>query len=540
MTVAIEAPVGNVSARLARQAREAPERAAVVTAAGRVTTYAELEGRCNAIARALLGLGLAKGDRVSLFVRPGPELIAVTHACFRTGLVPVLIDPGMGRRALLACIAGVRPRALVGVARAHLAKLLFPSAFASVEHSVCVGPSWGLPARSLAKLERAASDAPVAIDAGGDDQAAILFTSGSTGPPKGVRYTHAMFVAQQDALRALYRFAPGDVDVACFPLFALFDNALGVTTVFPPIDPSRPGACDPAAVWRSLEGSRATLTFGSPAIWRRVVPWMEAHGRRFTTLDRVTIAGAPVPPPLVARLRALLPAGGDVHTPYGATEALPVTSVSGTELADGLAERTAGGEGTCVGRPAPGIELRLIAITDAPLATWDETRAPAPGEPGEVCVRGAVVTREYADAPAATAAAKIADGDTVWHRMGDVGRLDAEGRLWFLGRKAHRVQTEHGLLMPVPVENVFNRCEGVRRTALVGVGPAGRERPWLVVEPEGAAREPELLERLRAIAPAAPARVDGFLFHPSFPVDVRHNAKIRREDLKVWAAGRIS
>jgi acyl-CoA synthetase (AMP-forming)/AMP-acid ligase II len=253
----------------------------------------------------------------------------------------------------------------------------------------------------------------------------------------------------------------------------------------------------------------------------------------------VTLAGAPVPPPLVARPPALLPEGGDVHTPSGATEALPVTSVSGAELADGLAERTARGEGTCVGRPAPGIELRLIAITDDPLATWDETRPPAPGEPGEVCVRGAVVTREYADAPAATAAAKIVDGASVWHRMGDVGRFDAEGRLWFLGRKAHRVQTEHGLLMPVPVENVFNRCDGVRRTALVGVGPAGRERPWLVVEPEEAAREPELLERLRAIAPSAPARVDGFLFHPAFPVDVRHNAKIRREDLKVWAAGRL-
>jgi acyl-CoA synthetase (AMP-forming)/AMP-acid ligase II len=290
-------------------------------------------------------------------------------------------------------------------------------------------------------------------------------------------------------------------------------------------------------VHRALEESGAGFAFASPAVWRRVVPWARARGARFTRLRRVTIAGAPVPPSLVLGVRALLAEGGEVHTPYGATEALPVSDVSGAELAR-LRTRVERGEGSCVGRPLPGVELALIAVQDGPLARWDDGLRVTPGEPGEVCVKGPMVTRRYHDDDAATAAAKIPDGDGFWHRMGDVGRLDADGLLWFLGRKSHRLETEHGVLWPVPLENAFDTTRGVARTALVGVGPRGRERPVLVVESRAPRRE--LLPRLRARAAELPGAgvVDGVLFHRAFPVDVRHNAKIRREDLKRWAEGR--
>ncbi|MCZ6596236.1 MAG: fatty acid CoA ligase family protein [Planctomycetota bacterium] len=541
----------NVSRHLRERALERPEQLAVQGPDGRALSFGQLEERCNAIARGLVDLGLRRGDRTCLFVRPSPELIAITHALFRIGAVPVLIDPGMGRRNLLASVERVRPRALIGLPAIHVARLLFPRAFRSVEIAVNVGKRavfGGSSLASLASPKRRArtSTRPFEIaGTGPDDEAAILFTSGSTGPPKGVLYTHGNFVAQLDALRELYDLRRGEVDAACFPLFALFDNALGMSSVFPDLDPSRPGSCDPARVFGDIERCGATFSFGSPAIWRRLLAWMRPRGERFRLLERITIAGAPVPPSLVEGLRSVMVPGGEVHTPYGATEALPVSSLSGAELAGDVRARVEGGEGTCVGRPAPGIEIRLIRIADEPLERWSDDLEVARGEPGEVCVRGAVVTREYEHEPLYTASAKIPDGAGFWHRMGDVGHFDADGRLWLRGRKSHRLETRRGLLMPVPLENVFNTVAGVRRSALVGVGQRGVERPFLVVEPERGVRRAELEPRLRAKRDGLPPRagaacVEGFLFKRDFPVDVRHNAKIHRQELKRWAQRRLA
>jgi acyl-CoA synthetase (AMP-forming)/AMP-acid ligase II len=524
----------NVSALLARCAEESPGRAAVVEHDLRATQYEEVERRVQGLTAGLRALGLARGDRVALFVRPGLELVLATHALFRVGAVPLLIDPGIGRAALFAALERSRPRGLIGVPRAHLARRLFPRAFASVELAVTVGPRFLGSGPTLTAVERAGHDASIAAPG---PTAAILFTSGSTGPAKGVVVTHAMFAAQIAALRALYALEPGQVDAACFPLFALFDHALGMTSAFPPVDPTRPARTDPRALRSFIEESGATFSFGSPAIWRRVLPWMRARSLRFSGLRRVTLAGAPVPPALVLGLCELLPPGGEVHTPYGATEALPVCDASGALLAGEVAARTAAGEGTCIGCPVSGVELALIQIRDEPIERFDPALCVARGEPGEICVRGAVVSAAYSDDPAATRAAKMQDGATFWHRMGDVGWQDEHGRLWFLGRKSERLETERGMLMPVGIENLFVDVPGVERAALVGVGPRGRERAHLVIEPRPRTRRAELARGLRERAAAAPAAapVAGLLFKRSFPVDVRHNAKIRRLELKAWA-----
>jgi len=534
----------NVSLELRRRAAEAPGRLAVLAFGlrERRLVFEELERRVDACAHALSELGLARGERTALFVPPGPDFVALFHALLRLGALPVLIDPGMGRAALLECLERTAPSALIGVARVHLARKLFPRSFAGVRLAVAVGPAPGLGAHALERRLAGAPRTPFPLVTPADDEpAAVLFTSGSTGPAKGVVYTHANFAAQLASLRAHFGLEPGEVDGACFPLFALFDNALGLTSVFPALDPSRPGACKPAAIHRALEESGATFSFASPAVWARVVPWMRARHKRFTRLRRVTLAGAPVAPALVHELRALLPAGGEVHTPYGATEALPVTDIAGAELA-ALRDSIERGAGSCVGRPLAGVELALVRVTDEPLARWDESLCVPHGEAGEVCVKGAIVTRSYLDDPAADARAKIADGSEVWHRLGDVGRFDADGRLWFLGRKSHRLETARGVLYPVPLENAFAVTRGVARAALVGVGPRGAERPVMVVESRDSERE--LLPRLRqrsgelATTPGAD-RIERFLFHRRFPVDVRHNAKIRREELKRWAEGEM-
>ena len=553
----LPAPV-NIAALLSQCAAELPERDAVLVARGRGSslrlrglTYAELDARSNSIARGLRERGLAVGDRVCLFVRPGTELIALSFALLKAGAVPVLIDPGMGRKGLLSCVERMAPRAFIGIPVAHVLRRLFPRAFRTVELSVSVGPRLGWGGMTLAELVSAHDDAPFLEHTTSEQEAAILFTSGSTGPAKGVSYTHGNFAAQVEALRSLYDFGEDEVDAACFPLFALFSPGLRMTCVFPELDPSRPARCDPARIVDCILTSGATSTFGSPAIWRRVVPWCIERGLTLPGLRRVLIAGAPVPPSLVEGFQRVLTGGADVHTPYGATESLPVSTISGREILARAAESAGRARGTCVGHPAPGMEVELIRVEDGPIESWSDELRVASGELGEICVRGPVVTREYKHQTEATRLAKIQPGPGadagLWHRIGDLGRLDDQGRLWFCGRKSHRLELPPGLAPPVPTELCYNSAPGVHRTALVGVGARGRERPVLVVEPErgrmprGGAQRARFIERLRQHVRGTLdlVPVEAFLFHPGFPVDVRHNAKIHRGELKRWAEARF-
>jgi acyl-CoA synthetase (AMP-forming)/AMP-acid ligase II len=524
----------NLAQHLVRAARELPGLDALRWPGGSIT-FAELERKSSAIAHGLAERGLGRGDRAALLVRPGPELVAIVFALFRIGAVPVLVDPGMGRAGLVRCFARMQPTAFLGVPLAHF--------LARADLRIRVGPGWFPGTTSLAALARPEKGAFAPLELASEDPAAILFTSGSTGPAKGVLYTHGNFEAQIESLRALYGLARGQVDLACFPLFALFNTALQRTSVFPRMDASAPARCDPAAIVEALQRNAATDTFGSPAIWRRVVPWCVRRGEKLPALERAMIAGASVEPALVEGLRALLSPTGDVHTPYGATEALPVSSLSGAEITGRLRARIDGGHGTCVGRPAPGVEIALVRMSDDRIARWSEDLRVPPLALGEICVRGPVVTPAYDGDEAATRAAKIEDGARLWHRMGDIGYLDAEGLLWFCGRKSQRLETALGTFLPVPTESIFDRHPKVRRSALVGVGPRGSEVPVLVVE--GPRREQaELVSFARANTdrklPHPLPEIEHVLFRESLPVDARHNAKIAREELKRWAEGELA
>jgi acyl-coenzyme A synthetase/AMP-(fatty) acid ligase len=559
----------NMARFLVERAAAAPDALAIrvaKTIAGETrfadTTFAELARTSGELATGLPWAGVARGARVSVFVRPGLELISIVFALLRIGAVPVLIDPGMGPKNVLSCIERMAPETFVGIPLAHVLRRAHPRAFRTVTLDVVTS---GRGSRALARLTGARHIGDIQGDGVGKnaglldtdrgDEAAILFTSGSTGPPKGVVYTHGMFEAQVRALKSLYGIEPGEIDVACLPVFALFGPALGMTSVFPELDPSKPATCDPATLAAVIRAAGATTTFGSPAIWRRVVPYCLENGIGLPSLRRVLIAGAPVPTRLIADFHKLLAAGADVHTPFGATESLPVSSAAGRELVatgpDSIRTRSETGSGTCIGRLAPGIELRLIAVTDENLVSFEEaTEIPITrGEPsplGELVVRGPVVTREYKFEARGTAAAKIPvdireahDPSEVWHRIGDVGTVDAEGRLWFCGRKSHRLETARGMVMPVPIENVFNTSPKVARSALVGLGISGAEEEVLVVQPEAGINPSTALatELFDHVADQAITRhVTAILFHKSFPVDVRHNAKIHRGELKTWAA----
>jgi len=543
----------NIASYLPQMAATRPNQRAVVLArSGDAFTFAELESLSNRYANGLSAIGVERANRVLVMVKPGFEFLGLVFALFKMGAVPVMIDPGMGVGRMLECIRTVDLHAFVGIPLAQIVRVLRPSAFRSVRCVVTVGKQWFWGGATLDELERGASDRFTIADTKSTDPAAILFTSGSTGPAKGVVYEHGMFDAQIRMIQSHYGMKPGEVDVATFPLFALFSIAMGITVVIPDMDASHPARADPAKIVAAIQEHQATTTFGSPALWKNVANYCAAKSVKLPTLRRVLIAGASVAPSILGRLLNVLPPDADVYTPYGATEALPVSSISGRERL-ALQSPSRPDVGTCVGRALPGVDVRLIRINDDPIAEWSVELLVADGEFGEIAVAGPVVTKAYFGLSHADALSKIRVGDRLWHRMGDIGYRDLQGRLWYCGRKSQRVVTETGTLFTDCCEGVFNEHPDVARSALVGVGPAGRQTPVVVIEPKpggfprGSRRHTfteELLELARSAANRQSAignwQSAQVLFHRFLPVDVRHNAKINREVLARWAARRLA
>ena len=537
----------NIAATLPRLARERPEQVAMRCPGrdggyGIALTYAELDARSDAIAAGLAKRGIVRGTRTVLMVRPTPEFFLLMFALFKAGAVPVLVDPGIDRRALKQCLDEAQAEAFIGIPLAQFARTLLGWA-RSARVRITTGTRPWFADTTLAEVEAAGAQAgPQLADTQPDDMAAILFTSGSTGVPKGVVYRHRHFVAQIAMMGEAFGIAPGGANLPTFPPFALFDPALGTTSIIPDMDPTRPAKADPRKLHAAIARFGVDQLFGSPALMRVLADF----GQPLPGLKTVMSAGAPVPADVVAKLRELLPADANFWTPYGATECLPVAVIEGRELLT-LRTRTEQGAGTCVGRPVPPNEVRLIEVDDAAIETWSDALMVKGGLVGEITVAGPTATDAYFNRDAATRAAKIretlADGTTrIVHRMGDLGYFDGEGRLWFCGRKTQRVVTERTTLCTEQVEPVFNAHPDVRRTALVGIGTFGEQLPVLCVElREGVAamdwEQIELTLRHMGEGFVHTAQVQTFLRYPkAFPVDIRHNAKIGRETLARWAA----
>jgi acyl-CoA synthetase (AMP-forming)/AMP-acid ligase II len=518
------------------------------TAGGyRSWTFREMDNITDWFAHNLSKLGVKRGDRVMLMVKPSIEFITLTFALFKIGAVIILIDPGMGYRNLLRCIGQVKPVVFIGIARAQLFKLIFPGPFKTVRLCVCIGPSFGLFSPSLAaeKAEKSLSygtSFPTA-EMHADDLAAILFTTGSTGPPKGVRYEHSVFQAQLKLIRDYYRIGPDDIDQPAFPLFALFSTGLGACSVIPEMNPAKPARVDPARFVATIKAYRVTYSFGSPAIWNVVSRYCLKHGIQLSSVKKILMAGAPVPGELLARTVSILPDDAEIHTPYGATESLPIASITAKEVLADTWKKTRTGKGVCVGKPLPSITVKIIKISDDPIESWDASLLIPDYETGEIIVKGPVVTRGYDNNDGENQLAKIADGEEFWHRMGDLGYFDEKGRLWFCGRKGQRVITGNGTIYTICCEALFNEHPAVFRSALVGVGPPGKQVPVIIVElHDKTVKMEKLVAELQHIARhnEFASSIKHFLVHPDFPVDIRHNAKIFREKLGNWAAGKLS
>ncbi len=542
----------NIATALTRVAAELPDTTAIYYPTGRdadgtwryeTITYAELDRQSTEIACGLHEVGITPGTRAVLMVEPSMEFFALTFGLFKAAVVPVMVDPGMGLSNLKTCLSEAEPNAFIGIPKAHAARIILRWASDSIEHTVTVGRRWLWGGHRLEKIQKIGAKAGDfnAPGVSPDDMAAILFTSGSTGVPKGAVYSHGNFCAQVDVIKNTYDIEPGEIDLPTFPLFALFDPALGMSTVLPEMDFANPATVDPRNLVEPIQQFGITNMFGSPAVMEKLGRYGEANDVELPSLNRVISAGAPVPSTTLRRVEQLLDGDAEIHTPYGATESLPVASIASGEILRETADETDRGKGVCIGRPVDAIDIEIIEINDAPIEEWSDELIVDGGEIGEFVVKGPQVTKRYFNRQKATEKAKIEDGDAIRHRMGDVGYFDEEGRLWFCGRKSHRVVLDDGTtLFTVCCEAVFNTHPKVFRTALVGVSIGGEKMPVLCVELDEEFRGDlgkKIREQLREIGAEFEhtAGIDTFLFRDEFPVDVRHNSKIFREELTQWA-----
>ena len=514
-------------------------------------TFRELNEYADKIAAGLIRMGVKPGHKIAALVTPGIDFVASVFGLLKSGAVMILIDPGMGGKNLLKCLTDADPDGFFAISKVHAIRCFMRGRFPHAKYNVTVGRRWFWGGNTLAQFRKL--DAQTVADTPfpepePNDPAAIIFTTGSTGPSKGVLYLHKTFEKQVDEIARQYGIKPGQIDLPGFPMFGLFNCAMGSTAVLPDLDASRPASVDPRNIIEAVRDWGVTQSFGSPAIWKKVGQYCAEHGQRLESVKMILSAGAPVLEPVMRTMVSCIQEGGIVHTPYGATEALPTATNDSNTILSETAPKTRVGAGVCVGNHFPSIQWKVIKIVDGPIPTLDQIEELPPGEIGELIVTGPQISPQYVTRLDANATGKIADTQ-IWHRMGDVGYLDDKDRFWFCGRMAHRVVGKDKTWFSIPTEAIFLQSELVNRAALVGVPEENAPEnspvrvPVMIIEPKdpsicnSATRTEDLIGKMRDLAKTNPLTqdVELFLVHPSFPVDIRHNAKIFREKLAIWA-----
>ena len=497
-------------------------------------TYKDIFGKTQRFIRGLEAGRYTPGITAALLTPLSADFFPFALALLKFGIVPIILDPAVGLKKVGEILEESKPEIFVGNELTHALRILFGWGRKSVKHNLTIN-----------HFSRFTFHEPSSIvHRPSSEIAAIIYTSGSTGLPKGAIYTQENLAAQLELLKNTFNITPDEVDLPAFPLYALIDLLLGVTSVIPDITFPVPGKTDPAKVIGAIKKFNVTNMFASPVVLDILSSFAEQNQSSsqpilLSSLKRIITAGAPATIDLQKRFRHLLADHTSLYGIYGATETLPIAKVESREVF-ALEEETKNGAGICLGKPIEGVTVRVIPITDEPIEEWQDSLAVKPNIVGEITVQSGATTREYLNRPASNRISKIEYRGEIIHRMGDVGYFDDEGRLWYCGRKSHRVQTKDGVLFTEQIENIFNAHPQVYRTALVGVD--GGPVLWVELEKRVHVNEDKIRRELINMAQHHPqaAQIKIFLFKKKLPTDVRHNSKIIREELTIQAKKRLS
>ncbi|MFW2380890.1 MAG: alpha/beta fold hydrolase, partial [Acidimicrobiales bacterium] len=491
--------------------------------------------RTQRISRGLAAVGVAPGDRVAIMVPPGVELTVVLYACWQAGVTAVLVDAGLGIGNIHRAMKSAAPHWLVGIPPALVASRALRwtgTRIVAGEMDSRLRTTLKV-AHSLREIELKGEPAGAGTSLHSERLAVVGFTSGSTGPSKGVQYTLGQLVAQRDAIKNLYGIGPHDRLVAAFAPFALYGPALGISSVVPDMEVTSPSTLTASALGAAAAQVNATIVFASPAALENVVATASlmstAERQALVGVRLVMSAGAPLRLELLQSVAELAP-DAEIRAPYGMTEVLPVADLS---LADRVDRGS--GEGSCVGKPIEGVAVRIHPLDERGVPASESTSEP--GVLGEVVVLAPHVKERYDRLWWTEHRSLTSDG---WHRTGDIGQLDADGFLWISGRVQHVITTASGPVAPIPIEHAAERVTGVARAAAVGIGPVGSQVVAVVLQVSKAGRnplaEPSLTERVRhQVARAGAAHPAAVLVTSWVPVDKRHNSKVDRTRVARWA-----
>lgn len=545
------------------------------TSQWRTLTYRTMQEQTHRFLRGLEACSLTPGMTAALMTPPSIDFFPFALALLKFGIVPIILDPAVGLKKVGEMLTESKPDIFIGNTLTHTLRIFFGWGKSSVKHTLTIENVKHQTFNIRPQLPITNLQLP--------NTAAIIYTSGSTGLPKGAVYTLDNLTAQLELLKNTFNISQDEIDLPAFPLYALIDLLLGVTSVIPDINFPVPGKTDPAKVISAIQKFNVTNMFASPVVLNLLSSFVLSGGavvapqsKHLSSLNRIITAGAPATIDLQKRFRHLLADHTALYGIYGATESLPIAKVESSEIF-ALEKKTKNGAGICLGKPIEGVTVRIIPITDEPIKEWQDSLQVKPNVVGEITVQSEATTRGYIHRDDANRISKILchtctgvrrkcceegafpdeaisgldqgiasdkrqerprndKNVEIIHRMGDVGYFDDEGRLWYCGRKSHRVQTKEGVLFTEQIENIFNAHPQVNRTALVGV--EGKPVLWVELEKGVKKGKEKIITELKILAASHPqaARIQTFLFLKKFPTDVRHNSKIIREKLAVLAA----
>jgi acyl-CoA synthetase (AMP-forming)/AMP-acid ligase II len=533
--------VKNISELIEYQATKQPGKRAISMAKKKLFggysypgyDFQTMNQRVNKFCNKLESLGVKSGHRVLFFIKPNLDFCAITFALFRMGAIPVFIDPGMKKEHFFTCIKGVKPDVLLGIPKIHYARHLYKKYFSNIKIFITTGRI-GFASDSIYTKLGKESDSYTIYTPKNDDLAAILYTSGGTGVPKGVEYQHDVFINQTKMLQNEFGLTCDDIDIPGFPLFSFFTLAMGMSSCIPDMDPADPINCDPRKLYQNITDRSASFIAGSPAIWERLADYCLRENLVLDSVKYVVMFGAPVSVKIHQKFARVLPQG-TTYTPYGATECLPIANTSGKFLLASTYKDMLSGKGTCVGNPLNGVNIKIIEQVEHDISKLEDIVELTKGDIGEILVNSPNVTRAYFCNEDANSKSKVIDANgKTWHRMGDVGYFDENGLLWFCGRKKHVVEVKDKKYYPTQIESIYNQHAKIKRSALIF--DQKNNCPAVVIErfDQKESIESMFLMDLKNLSQTNihTKEIGVFYAKSSFPVDVRHNIKIDRTKLQ--------